>query len=85
MVHDDYGTRVGQSINVSVDEIRNLPPLPTQTLTEEDKRRLQNLGRNGDRIDAETWGAWTSSVPNHQATAEQVLKNTLPTSRSGSK
>ena len=42
-------------------------------LTDEDKRRLQNLGNNGDKIDPTVWGQWTSSVKNHQATAEEVL------------
>jgi catalase len=81
MIHDDYGARVAQAINLKVDEIRNLTPLPTQVLTEEDKRRQQNLGRNGDRIDPKVWGQWTSSVTNHQATADEVLKSTLPTAR----
>ena len=73
LVHDDYGNRVGRAIGLSTDDVRHLPPLPGQVLTEEDKRRLQNLGRNGDRIDPNVWGAWTSSVKNHQATAEDVL------------
>ena len=42
-------------------------------LTDEDKARLQKLGSNGDKIDPTAWGKWTSSVPNHQATAEEVL------------
>ena len=55
------------------DDVRNLPPLPKQVLTDEDKRRLQNLGNNGDKIDPTVWGQWTSSVKNHKATAEEVL------------
>jgi catalase len=42
-------------------------------LTDEDKRRLQNLGHNGDGIDPTVWGQWTSSVKNRAATAEEVL------------
>ena len=42
-------------------------------LTDEDQRRLQNLGKNGDKIDPAVWGQWTSSVKNHKATAEEVL------------
>ena len=53
--------------------MRPLAPLSGQVLTEEDQRRLQSLGRNGDRIDPSVWGTWTSSVQNHQATAEEVL------------
>jgi catalase len=73
LVHDDYGTRVGQIIGISADDVRNLPPLPKQVLTDEDKRRLQNLGNNGDKIDPTVWGQWTSSVENRKATAEEVL------------
>ena len=35
--------------------------------------RLQKLGSNGDKIDPAAWGAWTASVPNYQATAEDVM------------
>jgi len=73
LIHDDYGTRVGQIIGISADDVRNLGPLPKQVLTDEDKRRLQNLGNNGDKIDPTVWGQWTSSVKNRKATAEEVL------------
>jgi catalase len=73
LVHDDYGTRVGQIIGISADDVRNLGPLPKQVLTDEDKRRLQNLGNNGDKIDPTVWGQWTSSVENRKATADEVL------------
>jgi catalase len=73
LIHDDYGTRIGNAIGVSAADVRGLEPLPGQVLTAEDQRRVQNLGRNGDVIDPTKWGKWTSSVPNQQATAEQVL------------
>jgi catalase len=73
MVHDDYGNRVGQRLGITADDVRNLQPLPKQVLTDEDKRRLQNLGRNGDTIDPTVWGQWTSSVMNYKASAEEVL------------
>jgi catalase len=73
LVHDDYGSRVGQMLGLTADDVRHLQPLPKQVLTEEDQRRLQNLGRNGDKIDPTVWGQWTSSVKNHKATAEEVL------------
>ena len=73
LVHDDYGTRVGQALGLTAADVRHLQPLPGQVLTEEDKARLQKLGQNGDVIDPKAWGTWTSSVPNHQATAEEVL------------
>jgi catalase len=73
LVHDDYGKRVGEILGITADDVRNLSPLPKQVLTDDDKRRLQNLGNNGDKIDPTVWGQWTSSVKNHKATAEEVL------------
>jgi catalase len=64
---------VGQILGITADDVRHLQPLPKQVLTDEDKRRLQNLGNNGDKIDSTVWGQWTSSVKNHKATAEEVL------------
>jgi catalase len=73
LVHDEYGKRVGEMIGLSADDVRHLQPLPKQVLTDEDRNRLQNLGRNGDRIDPMVWGQWTSSVKNYRASAEEVL------------
>ncbi|MGZ8379670.1 MAG: catalase [Gemmatirosa sp.] len=73
LVHDDYGTRVGEAIGLSAEDVRHLQPLAGQVLTDEDRRRLQKLGNNSDTIDPTVWGTWTSSVKNHQATAEEVL------------
>jgi catalase len=73
MIHDDYGKRVGEILGITAGDVSKLQPLATQVLTEDEKRRLQNLGKNGDKIDAERWGQWTSSVKNHQASAEDVL------------
>lgn len=53
--------------------MRKLEPLPGQVLTPEDQARLKRLGQNRDKLDRSVGGTWTSSVPNHQATAEQVL------------
>ena len=50
-----------------------LEPLAGQVLTGEDQKRLKHLGQNGDTIDPNAWGTWTSSVPNYQAKAEDVL------------
>jgi catalase len=74
LVHDDYGTRVGKALGLTAADVRHLQPLPGQVLTEDDKARLQKLGANGDKIDPKVWGTWTSSVHNHQATAEEVLR-----------
>jgi catalase len=73
MVHDDYGSRVGQMIGITADDVRHLSPLPKQVLTDDERRRLQNLGKNGDKIDETVWGQWTSSVKNYKASAEEVL------------
>jgi catalase len=73
LVHDDYGARVGEAIDLTADDVRHLAPLPRQVLTEEDQRRLAKLGNNGDRIDPNAWPKWTSSVENRQATADEVL------------
>jgi catalase len=73
MVHDDYGTRVGKALGMTANDVKQLPPLATQVLTAEDQERLKKLGSNGDKIDPKAWPKWTSSVPNHQATAEEVL------------
>ena len=64
---------VAEGLGMSVDDVKHLEPLPGQILTEEDQRRREKLGNNGDEIDPTVWGQWTSSVENHQATAEEVL------------
>jgi catalase len=73
LVHDDYGRRVGQAIGLAAMDVKGLMPLEGQQLTDDDDRRRARLGDNGDAIDPKAWGTWTSSVPNHRATAEEVL------------
>jgi catalase len=73
LVHDDYGTRVGKALGMTAGDVSKLEPLPGQVLTDEDRRRLTNLGSNGDKIDPNVWGKWTSSVHNYQARADEVL------------
>jgi len=73
LVHDDYGKRVGEHFGMTAKDVKKLEPLNGQVLTDEDKKRLKNLGENGDVIDPTVWGTHTSSVHNHQATAEEVL------------
>jgi catalase len=73
MVHDDYGRRVGEMIGLNADDVRHLPPLPKQLLSEAEQRRLKGLGRNDDTLDSEAWGQWTNPVDNYQASAEEVL------------
>jgi catalase len=73
LVHDDYGTRVGKALGLSAADVKTLEPLAGQILTDEDQARLKKLGQNGDTLDPKPWGKWTGSVPNHRATAEDVL------------
>jgi catalase len=73
LVHDDYGNRVGRHFSMTAGDVKHLSPLRGQVLTEEDKRRLEKLGSNGDVIDPKAWPKHTSSVPNRRATAEEVL------------
>jgi catalase len=49
MVENELGQRVGEGVGISADDVRNLPPLATQTLTEEEQQRLANLGSNPPR------------------------------------
>ncbi len=49
LAEDELGQRVGDGIGISLDEIKGLKPLQSQTLTEEDEQRLANLGHNGPR------------------------------------
>jgi catalase len=79
LVHDDYGTRVGEALGMTAGDVRRLEPQSGQLLTEEDQRRLQQLGSNGDSLDPDVWGQWTSSVRNRQATAEEVLGGMMET------
>jgi catalase len=49
MCEDEWGQRVGEGLGISADDVRGLPPLQTQTLTEEEQQRAANLGKNGPR------------------------------------
>jgi len=49
LVEDELGQRVGDGLGISADDVRDLPPLPRQTLNEEEQERLANLGKNGPR------------------------------------
>ncbi|GAC1576231.1 MAG: catalase [Candidatus Dormibacteria bacterium] len=62
LIDDDLGRRVAEAIEVSLDAVRKLQPLPTQELTAEDTRRLANLGSAGPR--PLTTRSVTGSVPN---------------------
>lgn len=49
MVDDELGARVGEGIGIGLDEVKSLEPLATQTLNDEERERLANLGHNGPR------------------------------------
>jgi catalase len=49
MCEDELGQRVGDGLGISADDVRELEPLASQTLSEEEEQRRQNLGKNGTR------------------------------------
>jgi catalase len=49
LCEDELGLRVGDGLNITPEDVRDLPPLQSQDLTDEDRRRLSNLGKNGPR------------------------------------
>ncbi|BDI22680.1 catalase [Herbiconiux sp. L3-i23] len=49
LVDDELGLRVGEGIGVTVADVKDLPPLATQTLNDEELARLAKLGANGPR------------------------------------
>jgi catalase len=49
MCEDELGRRVGEGLGISADDVRSLPPLQSQTLSDADKERAANLGKNGTR------------------------------------
>ena len=62
MCEDELGQRVGEALDISADDVRGLPPLQTQTLSEEEQQRAANLGKNGPRD--VTGHVMTHCVPN---------------------
>jgi catalase len=62
LVGDELGRRVGEGLGISLDEVKDLPPLASQTLSEDELARLKNLGNNGPRnVEGLTM---THTVPN---------------------
>ncbi|TFV56768.1 catalase [Geodermatophilus sp. DF01-2] len=49
MCEDELGQRVGEGLGITADDVRGLPPLQSQTLSEEEQQRAANLGKNGPR------------------------------------
>ncbi len=46
---DELGTRVGEGIGITADDVRHLKPLATQGWGPDEQDRLDNLGHNGPR------------------------------------
>jgi catalase len=46
---DELGARVGEGLGISADDVRHLPPLQSQTLSDDELDRVANLGKNGPR------------------------------------
>jgi catalase len=66
MCEDELGRRVGEGVGIGADDVRELAPLATQTLSDEEKERAANLGKNGSRdVSGLTM---THCVPNENTT-----------------
>jgi catalase len=65
LVEDELGQRVGEGLGITADDVRQLEPLATQTLSPADQQRLANLGKNGPRD--VTGLTMTHCVPNTRA------------------
>jgi catalase len=64
LCEDELGLRVGEGIGIGVDDVKHLAPLASQTLSEDDQRRLANLGNNGPREIVDQ--VMTHCVPNER-------------------
>jgi catalase len=73
LVHDDYGSCVGQALGMTAKDVMGLKPLAKQELTSEEQQRLKNLGANGDHLDKGKYGKHTGSVEVHPAKADDLL------------
>jgi catalase len=69
LAEDELGLRVGEGLGIDVADLAHLEPLPTQTLSEEERARLANLGKNGPR-DVEGH-VMTHCVPNKRVVVER--------------
>jgi catalase len=49
LVEDELGARVGEGLGITLAEVKDLPPLASQTLSDSELERLRNLGNNGPR------------------------------------
>jgi catalase len=49
MCEDELGLRVGEGLGITPDDVRDLEPLASQTLSDAELERARNLGKNGTR------------------------------------
>lgn len=70
MADDELGRRVGEGLGITADDVRHLPPLPTQRLTDEERSRLENLGKNGSRDVTDL--RMTHCVPDERVVVERA-------------
>jgi catalase len=49
LVENDLGLRVGEGLGIGPEDVAGLEPLASQDLTDEDRERLANLGKNPPR------------------------------------
>jgi catalase len=49
LVENDLGLQVGEGLGIAPSDVAHLEPLPDQTLTDEDRKRLEHLGNNPPR------------------------------------
>ncbi|MFP5346534.1 MAG: catalase-related domain-containing protein, partial [Actinomycetes bacterium] len=68
MCEDELGQRIGEGLGISADDVRDLPPLQSQTLSDDELERAKNLGKNGSRD--VSGKKMTHCVPNERATVE---------------
>ncbi|MGJ6961710.1 catalase [Streptosporangium sp. G11] len=68
MVEDDLGLRVGEGLGIGPDDVSHLGPLAGQDLSDQDRERMSNLGKNGPRD--VTGLKMTHCVPDERARAK---------------
>jgi catalase len=69
LAENELGLRVGEGIGIGPDDVRHLPPLATQTLSDVELDRIANLGKNGPRdVSGLTM---THCVPNEHVEVKQ--------------
>jgi catalase len=72
LIENELGQRVGDGLGISADDVRDLEPLATQTLSEDDLKRVANLGNNPPREVGDL--EMTHCVPNeHEAIAGKAV------------